>query len=185
MAFVTLEQYKTYAQITSAENDRKLDALIANCEQIIKSYCGIDFTVGNFTEELDLEGQYLFLSQIPANSITTVKYYDADGTLQTVANTEYRLYSGEGMLEVTPDLVALVGDSKFISKQVQVVYAAGYATIPLDVRQATMDLVKYYDKSEYAPLMSSNVRTIDYDVMQSVSLPPHIRRVLAFYRKVE
>lgn len=185
MAFITLDQYKTYANITSPENDRKLDNLITNVDEIIKSYCGIKFVSATYTEELDVEGNYLFLSQIPATSITTVKYYDATGTLQTIASTEYRLYKDEAMVELTSDAIALIADSKYISKQVEVVYVAGYTTIPADIKQAAMDLVKYYDKSEYAPLMSSNVRTIDYDVMQSVSLPPHIRRVLAFYRKIE
>jgi hypothetical protein len=185
MAFITLEQYKTYAEITSTEKDRKLEMLINNVETIIKNYCGISFTSATYTEDLDLEGNYVFLSEIPASSVTTVSYYDADGVLTAIDAAEYRLYTGESMLELTNTAVSLIATSKYLNKQVRVVYVAGYSTIPLDVKQVTMDLVKYYDKSEYTPLMSSNIRSIDYDVMSSVSFPPHIRRVLALYRKVE
>lgn len=183
--FITLDQYKTYAEIKSSENDRKLEGIINRVEEYIKNYCGVRFVSTTYTEELDLEGNYVFLSQMPVTAITSVQYYDADGTLQTIAATEYRMYGEESMLELTNDAVALVATSKYLIKQVKVVYTGGYTSIPEDIKQATMDLVKYYDKSEYTPLSSSNIRTIDYDVMQSVSLPPHIRRVLAFYRKIE
>lgn len=185
MAFITLEQYKTYAEIKSTENDRKLEGLITRAEEIIKNYCGLKFSSATYTEDLDIEGNYVFLNQLPATSVTSVNYYDFEGVLQLIPSTEYRLYGDEGLLELTSDAVANVSTSKYLNKQTRVVYVAGYADIPADIKQATMDLVKYYDKSEYMPLSSSNVRTIDYDVMQSVSLPPQIRRVLAFYRKIE
>jgi hypothetical protein len=185
MAFITLEQYKNYAEIKSTEGDRKIEGLITRVEEIIKNYCGIKFVSATYTEDLNADGYYVFLTQMPVTSVTSVQYYDIDGTLQTIASTEYRIYAEESVLELTDTAVALIATSKYINKQVRVVYVAGYSTIPDDIKQVTMDLVKYYDKGEYTPLSSNNVRTIDYDVMESVSLPPHIRRILAFYRKIE
>lgn len=185
MGFVTLEEYKSYAEISSNNDDRKLINLIDTTAAYIKSYCGVDFTSATYTEELDLEGRYIFLGQMPATSVASVQYYDADGILQTIASTEYRLCGAEAYLLLTYEAQALIALSKFPEKQVVVEYTAGYASAPLDVKQANMDLVKYYHKSEYLPVMSANVRTIDYDVMHSVSLPPHIRRMLSIYRKIE
>lgn len=186
MGFITLEEYKNYAEITSTNEDRKLINLIENSTDFIKVYCGLDFTQNTYTEELDLEGRYVFLSQLPVVSVTSVKYYDDTGTLSDAVDAaEYRIFKEEGMLSVSYDLYALIYYSKYTEKQVQVVYQAGYSTIPNSIKQATMDLVKYYQKSEYLPVMSANVRTIDYDVMHSVSLPPHIRRMLSIYRKIE
>lgn len=185
MPFISLEQYKNYAEITSTNSDRKLEGLITRVEEIIKSYCGLQFISATYTEELDLDGSFVFLSQIPAQSITSIQYYDINGVLQAIDTSDYRLYKEESMLELTENAVTLVNTSKYSSRQIKVIYVAGYTSIPEDIKQATMDLVKYYDKSEYTPLTSSNVRTIDYDVMQSVSLPPHIRRILSFYRKIE
>lgn len=185
MAFVTLEQYKTYAGITSSESDRKLEGLLTRCEELVKNYCGIRFDSASYTEEVDVDGYYIFLNQLPATAITSVEYYDFEGTLTALASTEYRLYQDEGMLELTLEALGLISESKYKSKQVKVVYTGGYTTIPQDIKQVTMDIVKYYDKSEYTPVASANIRTIDYDVFNSISFPPHIRRVLAFYRKID
>ena len=54
MAFITLDQYKTYAEIKSTEGDRKIEGLITRVEEIIKNYCGIRFDNATYTEELDV-----------------------------------------------------------------------------------------------------------------------------------
>lgn len=185
MAFITLEQYKGYASITSPDNDRKLEGLITRAEELVRTYLSRTISSAVFTEEATLEGAYIFLKEFPVTAVATVQYWDIDGVLQTIDSTFYRFFKDEGMLELNYDAQSLVYSGKYSVNNVKVTYTAGYTSIPEDIKQVTMDIVKYYDKSEYMPVMSANVRTIDYDIFESLSFPPHIRRVLAFYRKIE
>jgi hypothetical protein len=186
-SFISLEHYKTYAGITSPDNDRKLEGLISRAEGIIRSYCGRGIALTAYSEDATLEGAYLFLKEFPVMSVSSVQYWDLDGVIQTIDPAYYRYFKDEGSIELTYEGQTLINTSKYGGgvNNAKVTYTAGYAYVPEDIKQVTMDIVKYYDKSEYMPVMSANVRTIDYDIFESLSFPPHIRRVLAFYRKVE
>lgn len=183
MAFITLESYKTYANITSSENDRKLDQLIRTVESFIKRYTGLNFEKASYTEFCDLEGVFVELDQVPVISVSKVSYFDNNGDLEEVDAEEYRFYPEEGIVELSASALSAAATSRFRGNQLKIEYEAGYTKLPEDIKQVTRDLVKYYDKSEYAP-QSVELQSIDYGIVQDLGLPPHIRRILALYRKM-
>lgn len=183
MAFISLESYKTYANITSSDNDRRLDQLINTVEAFIKRYTGLDFERQEYTEFADVTGAYVELDQLPVHAVLEVSYFDAVGDLQEIEAEEYRVYPEEGLLELTDAALSDIATSRFHGNQLKVRYEAGYLSVPEEIKQVTRDLVKYYDKGEYAP-QSVEVQSIDYGIIQDIALPPHIRRILALYRKM-
>mgnify|MGYP001198948858 FL=1 len=71
-------------------------------------------------------------------------------------------------------------------KAVKVVYKAGYASTPADVKLACFDLVKYYLKDERKAGMTISGAQIRNEVSTSIrdniDFPDHIKRILDTYK---
>ena len=69
---------------------------------------------------------------------------------------------------------------------VKVVYKAGYATIPADLKLAVIDLITYYHKDEHKARQTIAGASIQNQSSTSqrnnVAFPDHIKRVLDLYK---
>lgn len=81
--------------------------------------------------------------------------------------------------------VDLFGESKFVNsaKGVKVAYNSGYTTIPNDIKQAALELIKIsykgQDGSQSAQLRGDGVNQFR---LSGDDFPPHVRRILNLYR---
>jgi hypothetical protein len=122
------------------------------------------------------------LSESPVNSIVSVKERTGISSAYTtlVANTDYYLDT--------------VTDSIFRSNSgtgyknfplgpgsVEVVYKAGWATCPEDLKLAVVDLVKYYFKEEHKQRQHLGGASLQ-NAAGSIAYPDHIKRVLDLYK---
>ena len=86
----------------------------------------------------------------PAASVTEVRYYDTDGTSQTVASsywtTEFRTFFGYIELAASQSWPSIGGDRYY---KVEIDYTVGFggtADVPGNYKQAVLYLVGHYDE---------------------------------------
>lgn len=133
---VTLAAAKDHLRFDGNEQDTTIQALITAAREHSERYLG--HAIGEQTIELSMQWfpQSIELPRPPIQSITSIKYEDADGTTQTLDASEYHLadyvvVSTNGNWPAT----AHYPDS------VRVEYVAGYSVCPEPIKQAMLLMV--------------------------------------------
>lgn len=194
MALITLEEYKTLNKITKTEEDEVLQMLIDNVSAIIQSYIGRPlWNTGELLEEvidIDYETDSIYLDQYPVNELVSVTQIDpsyADSSVHfPVALSTIVLDRKNGKLIRTGHKNTWPQGRGAVIVQ----YEAGpmFNTVPLELKQAASDLVKYYKNEEYKDSKSMRGATINNNTgsgnsnSPSTNFPPHIQRVLDLYK---
>jgi len=188
----TLAEYKDAEGINSPKEDARLDVLIPAVSQLIKTYCGnsiIDFYSSNKTETLSIEWDTyaIQLTESPVNTIVSVserRSYAEAYTALTTTNHEYYLETATDSL-IRTSTTGYKSWPKGVGA-VQVVYTAGYAAVPEDLKLAVFDLVTYYLKDEHKErrvLAGASIQNQSTTSMRNnVAFPDHIKRVLDLYK---
>lgn len=133
----TLSSVKSYLGITSITNDALINSLIASVSAFIVSYAGRQLEAATYTEILSGGKKNLFLRNYPVNSVTSVREnIGTQGTpsMSTVSVDDYTIFYEAGFLEHR---------SYFSrgSRNIEVVYNAGYSVIPKDLDFVAVQLV--------------------------------------------
>ena len=193
---ITLDEFKRAKARSKNDNDDQLEWLITAASSIIQAYLGREFsdTGNNITEvfSLDYDATILFLDKYPITELVSVEEinpYGYDSTIHfPVPTTNYFADLDQGKLIRTTRGYWPQGPGAVI-----VTYKAGYPggiiAVPPDLKQATIDLVSYYEKEEYKPSKQTRGATLTNAVPGSpgvndfsVQFPPHIQRVLDIYK---
>ena len=190
---ITLEEYKDAENINTTKDDTRLSALIVSVSQLVKTYCGnsiIDFYSVDKTEtfNIDYETYAVQLTESPVVEVSLVQmrgtYREAYTTLTTTAH-EYFLD------EKTDSIIRTNAGNTYKNwprgaGAVRVVYKAGYASTPADLKLAIFDLVTYYHKDEHKQRQTIAGASIQNQTSTSqrnnVAFPDHIKRVLDLYK---
>ena len=196
---ITLAQYKDFAGLNGVSEDAKLNVIIPSVSQAVKTYCGtsfVDFYSSAKTEFFDIKDNHttaIMLDESPIVSITSVQERDGQASAYVTLISENS--DGSGKYEYTVDeetdtifRTEDTTDKAFPKgrKAVKVVYRAGYASTPRDLKLALFDLVKYYLKDERKERLSISGAQISNQVTTSlrenIGFPDHIKRILDFYK---
>jgi len=124
---VTLQELKDYLKISDTENDTKLNLVLTQADEYIKSQCERNFEYGTYTEKVRIANGVLFLKERPVESITEV--IDVSGYEYSV--WDFNSETGEVYLEEQIDSIA------------EVTYVGGYQSIPNDLKMAVIRLAEY------------------------------------------
>lgn len=181
---VTLQEYKSYAGISSTNQDAAITTLIPKVSALVKSICRRTF-VDYVTEdkvEIFRGGTHLSLAEYPVLDVESVEYsanYGADYIL-LAKFVDWVLEAEDSNIIPTASLgVFPQGVNAY-----RVTYTAGYTTIPEDLKLAVFDLISYYLKNDSAVhnsrLPTGNTVQIQY--IMSTALPSNIQRVLDLYK---
>lgn len=187
---ITLEQYKEYKKINSTNSDDKLGAIIGSVNKFVENYCQRSFTDHYSSPKTEYFDGYnnngIYPSEFPLVSVVSLKSSTDGGqsydvTLQPfidyqIDNNAYRILSTKANFVTT----------LYPINSLQLIYKAGYSSVPEDLRLAAMSLVEYYMEEQYTPkkgMQGTNVENVLY-TSESSKLPPHIRRILDFYRSM-
>ena len=196
---VTLQQYKDFAGLQGVQNDARLNVIIDNVSQLVKTYCGttiIDFANSDKTEYFNIADDYVdrvILSESPLISVSSVQERENQAQSYTTLITENSDSSGkyEYVLDMDSDSIIRTNSTGHKSfpkgvKAVKVVYRAGYTSTPEDLKLAVFDLIKYYMKEERKERMSIAGASVDNPLSTSlrnnIGFPDHIKRVLDMYK---
>jgi hypothetical protein len=193
---ITLEEFKTAKNRSKTDTDDQLEWLITAASSIIQTYLKREFsdTGNNITEvfNLDYDATILYLDKYPITELVSVEEinpYGYDSTVHfPVPETDYYIDAVQGRLIRLSSRYWPQGPGAVI-----VTYKAGFnggvAAVPADLKQATIDLVAYYEKEEYKPSMQTRGATLTNAVPGargvndfSPNFPPHIQRILDFYK---
>ena len=190
---ITLAEYKESEGISSPKEDLRLNSLIPSVSQLVKTYCGnslVDFYSSNKTETFNItwNTHAVQLTETPVNSIVSVKERSSyDSSYETLTTTDHQYYfdyNTDSILRTTGG-----GGYNFWPKgpaAVEVVYTAGYASTPADLKLAVIDLVTYYLKDEHKERRTLGGASIQNQSSTSqsnnVAFPDHIKRVLDLYK---
>jgi hypothetical protein len=170
MSLTTLSTVKEYLGLTGTGEDSLLNRLMDWATDFIHSYCGRIFPQGGYDEYIDGDGTETLLShQFPILSVNSL---EVDGAVKDSAS--FVLYAPLGLLRLKSGVFPRG------KKNVRLQYTAGYATIPKDIEQASIELValRYYDRG------SARLGVTSSEGTSFVSqLPQEIRQVLDLYKR--
>ncbi|OUU17274.1 MAG: hypothetical protein CBB97_22200 [Candidatus Endolissoclinum sp. TMED37] len=188
----TLAEYKEAEGINAPKEDARIDVLVPAVSQLVKTYCGnsiVDFYSTNKSEIISInwDTYAIQLTESPVNTIVSVSerssYAESYVALTTAAH--------EYFLDTTTDSLIRTNTTGYRNwpkgvGAVQVVYTAGYATVPEDLKLAVFDLITYYLKDEHKErrvLAGASIQNQSTTSMRNnVAFPDHIKRVLDLYK---
>jgi hypothetical protein len=178
---ITKAEYKTYASITSTNQDAEIDLLIPKVSELVKTYCRrtfVDYYDEAKTEVFDGGYGSLILKETPVVQVISVQQSTDYG--QTYAKlTKFADWvpTGDFVVAIDP------GGFKPMINGYKVSYFAGYETVPEDLRLAVLDLVTYYRKNDGAvhSTKAPGTNSVQIEYISTTSLPAHIKRVLDLY----
>lgn len=195
----TLQEYKDFSGLKGVQEDARINTLIPQVTQIVKTYCGtsfVDYYSADKTEYFDIHDNLttrVMLDESPLVSVSQVQERDSQSDAYVTLITENSDSSGkyEYVIDTTTDSIirtSATGEKTFKKgiKAVKVVYRAGYSATPADLKLAVFDLIKYYMKDErkarmqIAGAMVENQSTSG--ITGNIGFPDHIKRILDFYK---
>ena len=134
---VTLQQYKDFAGLQGVQTDARINVIIDQVSQLVKTYCGttiIDFATSDKTEYFNIADNYvdrIILSESPLISVSSVQERESQSDSYTTLITENSDSSGKYEYIVDFDSDSIVrtnatGTKSFSKgmKAVKVVYRA-------------------------------------------------------------
>lgn len=181
---VTKTEYKTYAGISSTNQDAEIDLLIPKVSELVKTYCRRTFVDG-LDEMLTVRSNggfdKILLKEAPVTQVVSVEQsLDYGKTYaELVEFTDW-------VLDTEDNTVVSLGVNGFTKalNGYQVSYYAGYETVPEDLKLAVLDLITYYRKNDGSV---HNNRTpggggsVQLEYIMNTNFPAHIKRVLDLY----
>ena len=179
MALVTVAVAQTYGSLGSL-NPTVLATLLEAASTFVEEYCQRKFESDTFTETYDgIEvTDSLFLNNYPIDSITSMDFIDVNGDseAQDVADLEYDSENGEVQFrpfECWP--------SNW--RSIQVVYTAGYATIPTMLQRGVCAVAAWMSANETLNPEMKSERIGDYNYTKAdiMEIPAYIKSLLAPY----
>lgn len=197
--FCTLSDVKAWLNVVpgNTANDAVLTRLITAASQAIKTWTSRPLLQATYTETYNGTGiNRLTLRNFP---VTAVSSLTVDGLTIPPASSpvsfgylfdEYGIYlvGGDSYSGTVPQTPNIWAGSYFPrdSQNIVVTYTAGYATVPVDVTQACIELVAFKFQQRNHVGVTSRTLTAGGEsvVYQSGFMPPEVQALLGVYRKV-
>ena len=196
---VTLQQYKDFAGLQSIKNDARINVVIDQVSQLVKTYCGstiIDYASTNKVEYKnikDLTVETIILDESPLIEVVSVQERTSQADSYVTLITENSDSSGKYEYVVDDESDSIIRTNSTSTrywpkgmKAVKVTYKAGYTSTPEDLKLAVFDLIKYYMKDERKERQTIAGATIENQVSSSltgnIGFPDHIKRILDMYK---
>jgi uncharacterized phiE125 gp8 family phage protein len=126
---VTLVEAKAHLKVDVVDDDLLITAYIAAATEAAEQITGRAIMPQTWELTLDAFPDALEITRMPAVSITSLKYYDSNGTQQTLSNSLYTLDNADdfGSAYVVPVYNGAWPDTRGQINAVALRYLAGYA----------------------------------------------------------
>ncbi len=211
MALVTIQEIKDYLQITSdvsVTTDANLGSLANYASAVIEGYCGREFASQLVTEIHDGGRTSVFVNRLPINNVNLVAEYNGvqyvplQGPVTFTGERSNTVGNSNAVVEyvVDPEIGQVSRDVSFNSGfpnldinyppifknyagAVKIEYNGGYDETPQDIKLAALDYIKLlYKQDQGNRAMTFQGETKQKYPLTESDFPPHIKRILDFYR---
>ena len=188
----TIADYKDAEGINNPKHDLRLESIVPAVSQLVKTYCGnsiVDFFSTNKEElfNINWDTYIVQLTESPVNALVSVSERPDQGSSYTLLSSG----NNDFYLDKTTDSVFRTNSTGYSNWKrgpgaVKIVYTAGYATTPSDLKLAVFDLITYYLQDEHKErkvLAGASIQNQATTSMRdNVAFPDHIKRVLDLYK---
>jgi hypothetical protein len=177
---ITLSDTKKYLGFEGASDyDEILKSLINLVSSWTEMLIGRKIEATNVTEYFDGGTLEIILNHFPVNSVASVKYNAGTQNTpnwQTISAEDYTKYLGEGIIKhvsIFPD-----GD-----RNIEVVYNAGFSTVPDDLKLLALELVgRLFNQRKAQGIKSESMGSAKLD--WSSDLTEDQKMIIGNYRKI-
>jgi len=138
-----IEEVKEYLRVTGTDQDKTISTLISAAAEMIQRETAVVMLSRSFTGYLDNWSEVINLRLYPVTAVGSVKYYDDNGTLQTVSASDYSLDINTIGPRIHMDTTPNLQDDKL--NAIEIAFTAGYADyreVPEDYATLLMMLVE-------------------------------------------
>lgn len=139
MAITTVSNCKAFRGVDSSnqEHDDELARLIASVQMFLEEECGRHFESATVTEYYNGDDwqDTLILSRPPVTSIVNLWDDHTRAYTTPISASYYAFDAGSGVIHLLDGLTFGKG-----RRNIKVTYVGGYATIPLDLEQAAIEM---------------------------------------------
>lgn len=177
----TLAELKSYLGITGTSEDVLLTILLDSANDFVEGYIGREIASATYTEYADGDGQReILLVNYPV--ISTTSFEENTGTLETPVWTpiDPELYK----LSPKVGKIFLTFYKKRGFQNYKIVYIAGFATIPGDIKLATLKLASGYYNTRTSDGIKSEGVAGDSLVFETSEISSDVLVILNNYRDV-
>lgn len=179
---ITKQEYKTYAGISSTNQDAEIDLLIPKVSELVKNYCRrsfVDYVDEARTEVFEGGFGSLLLKESPVIQVISVQLsIDYGQTYTKLTKFTDWAPSNDYVVAINPQ-----GFTPYVNGY-KVSYYAGYETVPEDLKLAVLDLVTYYRKNDGSVHNNKSPGaggSVQLEYIMNTNFPAHIKRVLDLY----
>lgn len=138
---VTLAEAKSHCRVEDASEDSTVSGLIAAATDYVEQYTGKAIMSQTWRLTLDEFADSILLPKNPVQSVTSIKYYDVLGDIQTLPTDFYTAdtVSDPAWLVLNSDKT--LPDTMEGVNAVRIEFIAGYTTVPPSIKHAILMLV--------------------------------------------
>jgi len=183
MSLIDLEEVRQYLTLSAGVADTMLHTLITNYCGVVNNFCGRDFELKSYNEEVDVEGsaeQSIKLDNLPISSVVALT---DNGSL--VDPDDYHVYR-QGRISLESDYFT----EGF--KKVSASYVAGFTPVPADIKLAVCKLIAidYYTPVKQKGFISEKIGDYSYrrpggrDLQTTQGFPTDIYQTLLQYKRI-
>ena len=151
---VTLAEAKDHMRVDHSDEDAVISGLIPSAREYLEGVLGSALPQQSITAYYSTFWNLLTLPRAcPLQSVTSVKYLDEDGVLQTVDSAVYDVYTAPTPGEVRLAYNQTWPTHRIVTDPVRIEYVAGYAgagSVPAPLRAAMLLLIGHWYENREA-----------------------------------
>lgn len=177
MSIITLDDYKTYAEINNPKSDDKLQMMVDYANDLVTKYCATEFSPVSIADErISSMSTEIVLPNAPVISVDEVRIMAGKSVVATLLPEDIYLEPAQGIFTIISGI-----SIPSSALNVSVDYTYGYSTAPNAVKISTLELVTHLSKREFNKSRNlGNGETATYS--ETSIIPSHIRVGLDLYR---
>lgn len=150
---IDLTEAKLQCRVDGTDEDDLLTLYISAARQFVENYTGRALISQTWELVLDDFSDTMMLPKGPAQSITSITYYDTDEVLQTLATDQYVLDSAsDPAWVVKPTDVTFPTVAEGVNNVI-IRFVAGYSALPQEMKAAMLVLIaSWFDNRSTAEI---------------------------------